>query len=219
MTSLLATNSEFPIVVNGSVLVVLTNFVNSFTSVNLLTMAPKPAGKDVEYFTTLTSTFSLRKFPIAKWTVVRALGTQLKLDSAIETIEEHGTGADLEQLRDGIMVHEMEDIVRYFESKKKDLTVIFDNATADLKSFLTSGPPARLNSFVKFQEIWSNAQKMSRMKSAAKKSDARREFDAEIERIILSDDDNDVKLRSVRGLVAGYIAMATATSGYDPDDN
>lgn len=180
-------------------------------------MAPKPAGKDVEFFTNLTSTFSLRKFSTVKWTMLRALASQSKLASAIELIEEHGTGADLEQLRDGIMVHEMEGIARYFESKKNDLTVIMENATTDLKSYLTSGPPARLNSFVKFQEMWMNAQKVLRMKNSARRSDARREFDAELERIILSDDDNDTKLREARGLVAGYIAMATST--YESQDD
>ena len=182
-------------------------------------MAPKAVAKDVEYFTSLTSTFSLRKWPIGKWTMIRTLGSSSKLESALETVEEHGTGADLEQLRDGVMVHELQDIARYFESRKNDLTVIMENATTELKSFLTSGPPSRLNAFVKFQEMVANAQRSVRMKNSARKLDARREFDAEIERIILSDDDNEVKLREVRGLVAGYITMATAMNGYDPDDN
>lgn len=182
-------------------------------------MAPKPAGKDLEFFTALTSTFSLRKFSAVKWTIVRTIASVDKLETAKEVIEEHGTGADLEWIRDPVMSRELEDIARYFESRKRDLTTIMDNATSELKDFLKGGPPSRFTAFSKFQEIMQNANRSSRMKNAAKKLDMRREFDAELERLILGDDDNDVKLKEVQGLVAGYLAIATAASGYEPNDD
>lgn len=180
-------------------------------------MAPQPVQKDLFYFTTLCSTYSLRRIPFVKTTTLRMLSSSDKMEDALDLITKYGSGHSHQEVMDHRFVSTLEGIVQQFESKKAKLSEIMKCAANELSDILSGGSPETKKVFTRFQAMLQDATREQRMETARKKIDAKKELVAAFEHAIKSDIDDDEKLREILALHEEF--MSSHGSTYVPQDD
>lgn len=180
-------------------------------------MTPKPVAKDLHYYPTLTSNYSLRNLDGVKGAVLKACSTHANAMNAIDDIRQFGSGIDIQHLDDPGFTGELNEIVRYFNSMSGELQEIMAEVAGNLKRYLEGGSSSRSRTFFEFQDMIKTATSAKRRRHQEEKEMVRRNARYDIEAIIKGDLDEDEKVSRIHAIVLKMESFVCKTIAANDD--